>query len=100
MKMKDGTKITFVQDTYADMFQRLYIGAYTDEEFYGDITINLPQLSLMEGEVFLSNDCEMLVKEMIEQNYLYPFGRVGYNMGSYLIAKVSQKLLDELKGGE
>lgn len=59
----NGYNITdFVVTTYADMFHRKAVLAYTsDGECYGDVTINIPQYSLDEEESFLSADCPNLI---------------------------------------
>lgn len=88
----------FVKDTYADVFERLYIGAYREGEYYGDITINIP-MSLDDDEVFLSNDCPNLIREMIANDYLEVVRSVAVNMGTYTAAKVTDKLKEVLVCG-
>lgn len=44
----NGTEITFITDTYADMFRRKAVIAVKKKSgrYYGDITINIPYYSL------------------------------------------------------
>jgi len=90
--MDETFNIKFMSSTYADMFERLYIGAYTDEDFWGDVTINIPQYSLDEDEIFCSNDSPELIKEMIKQGYLEFLYVLPVNMGTYQVCKVTEKL--------
>ena len=56
----NGYELIFEVTTYADMFHRKAVLAYTsDGECYGDVTINIPQYSLDEGESFLNADCPL-----------------------------------------
>lgn len=92
----DVYDIKFVTDTYADMFQRIYIGAVTEDKFWGDVTINIPKRSLDEDEIFCSNDSPELIKEMIKQGYLEFIYETPVNMGIYKVCKVTDKLKSEL----
>lgn len=95
----NGYNITdFVVTTYADMFHRKAVIAYTsDGECYGDITINIPQYSLDEGESFLSADCPELIATMAENGYLEITGKVKVNYGTYKVGKFTQKFIDEFE---
>lgn len=95
----NGYNITeFVVTTYADMFQRKAVIAYTsDGECYGDVTINIPQYSLDEGESFLSADCHDLIAEMVENGYLEITDEVKVNYGTYKVGKFTQKFIDEFE---
>lgn len=95
----NGYNITdFVVTTYADMFQRKAVLAYTsDGEYYGDVTINIPQYSLDEGESFLSADCPDLIDVMVENGYLEITGKVKVNYGTYKVGKFTQKFIDEFE---
>lgn len=104
MKVKDYD-ITFITDTYADMFQRkavIAIVASGNEkgEIYGDVTINIPQYSLFEedGEdAFLSADCPELIKVMIENGYLEIVREAKVNYGTYKVGRFTQKFVDEFE---
>lgn len=94
--MDEAFDIKFIKDTYADMFQRIYIGAITENEFWGDVTINIPQYSLDKDEIFCSNDSPELIKEMIKQGYLEFVYELPVNMGVYKVCKITEKLKTEL----
>lgn len=101
MKVNDY-EVTFVVDTYADMFQRkavIAVVASGDEEgeYYGDVTINIPQYSLDEGESFLSADCPDLIDAMVKNGYLEITGDVRVNYGIYKIGRFTQKFIDEFE---
>lgn len=104
MKVNDYD-ITFVVDTYADMFERkavLAIVANGDEkgELYGDVTINIPQYSLFEedGEdAFLSADCPDLIDAMVENGYLEIVREAKVNYGTYKVGKFTQKFADDFE---
>ncbi len=76
---------------------RLYLGLYTEEEPFDDITINLPGYSLFERDnVFINGDMSTEVKnQLIEYGilaeYLYT---INYNMGKYDCYRVD---LEKLK---
>ena len=76
---------------------RLYLGLETEEELFSDITINLPEYSLVEDStIFVSGDMTKEVKNQLEKcgilsNYLYS---VDYNMGNYDCYSIN---LDKLK---
>lgn len=95
----NGYNITdFVVTTYADMFHRKAVLAYTsDGECYGDVTINIPQYSLNDGESFLSADCPDLIAVMVENGYLEIMGKVKVNYGTYKVGKFTQKFVDEFE---
>ncbi len=95
----NGYNITdFVVTTYADMFQRKAVIAYTsDGECYGDVTINIPQYSLDEGESFLSADCPDLIDAMVENGYLEITDKVKVNYGTYKVGKFTQRFIDEFE---
>lgn len=95
--MDEVFNIHFVKDTYADMFQRIYIGAATEEELWGDVTINIPQYSLDEDEIFCSNNNHELIKEMIKQGYLKFMYELSVKMGTYKVCKVTDKLKAEME---
>lgn len=106
LKMKvNDYDVTFVVDTYADMFQgkavRAYVASGEDEgEYYGDVTINIPQYSLFEedGEdAFLSADCPDLIDAMVENGYLEIVREVKVNYGTYKVGKFTQKFIDEFE---
>ena len=72
--------------------------AYTsDGEYYGDVTINIPQYLLKEGESFLSADCPELIAAMVENGYLKITGEVKVNYGTYKVGKFTQKFTDEFE---
>ena len=101
----DDYEVTFVVTTYADMFERQAVLAVIASgeckgELYGDVTINLPQYSLDEGESFLSADCPKLIKEMIAEGYLEIIDEIKVNYGSYKVGKFTQKFMDEFEKSE
>lgn len=95
----NGIEITFLVTTYADTFQRKAVLAMEKEtgKLYGDVTINLPQYSLEEGESFLSEDCPMLIMKMLANDYLEIVGEVNVNFGVYKVGKFTQKFIDEFE---
>lgn len=95
-------EVTFKVTTYADMFQRKAVRAIEKEtgELYGDVTINIPQYSLDEGESFLSNNSSELINAMVENNYLKIVDEIKVNMGIYKIGKFTKKFVDEFEGDE
>lgn len=101
----DEYEVTFITDTYADMFQRkavLAIVASGDEkgELYGDVTINIPQYSLFEedGEdAFLNADCPDLIDAMVENGYLEIVREAKVNYGTYKVGKFTQKFSDDFE---
>ena len=95
MKVNDN-EVTFVVGTYADMFNRKAVLAYTSEgELYGDVTINLPKYSLESGESFLSADCPDLINEMVKEGYLELTDSIKINYATYKIGRFTQKFMDE-----
>lgn len=95
----NGYDITkFVITTYTDMFERKAVLAYTSNgECYGDVTINIPQYSLDEGESFLSADCPNLIDAMVENGYLEITDEVKVNYGIYKVGRFTQKFIDEFE---
>lgn len=95
----NGEEITeFEVTTYADMFHRKAVLAYTsDGGYYGDVTINIPQYSLNDGESFLSADCPNLIAAMVENGYLEITNEVKVNYGSYKVGRFTQKFIDEFE---
>ncbi len=95
----NGYNITdFVVTTYADMFQRKAVLAYTsDGECYGDVTINIPELPLDKGESFLNAKSPNLIKAMVESGYLEITGEVRINYGTYKVGKFTQKFFDKFE---
>lgn len=95
----NGYEITeFEVTTYADMFHRKAVLAYTsDGECYGDVTINIPQYSLDKGESFLNADFPELITAMVKNGYLKIAGKVKVNHGSYKVGKFTQKFIDEFE---
>lgn len=95
----NGEEITeFEVTTYADMFHRKAVLAYTsDGECYGDVTINIPELPLDKGESFLNAKSPNLIKAMVESGYLEITGEVKVNYGTYKIGKFTQKFIDEFE---
>ena len=88
----------FVVTTYADMFERKAVLAYTsDGEFYGDVTINIPSYFLYEGESFLSADCPDLIDAMVKNGYLIITNEVRVNLGTYKVGRFTQKFVDEFE---
>lgn len=97
MKVNDN-EVTFVVGTYADMFNRKAVLAYTSEgELYGDVTINLPKYSLESGESFLSADCPDLINEMVKEGYLELTDSIKINYATYKIGRFTQKFMDEFE---
>lgn len=103
MKVNDYD-VTFVVDTYADMFERKAVLAIVTngdkEELYGDVTINIPQYSLFEedGEdAFLSADCPDLIDAMVENGYLEIVREAKVNYGTYKVGKFTQKFADDFE---
>lgn len=99
-KMKiDDHNVTFKVTTYADMFKRKAVLAIEKEtgELYGDVTINLPQYSLDDGESFLSADYPELIKTMVDNGYLEIVGDIQVSFGTYKIGKFTQKFADEFE---
>lgn len=98
MKVNRYNITDFVVTTYADMFHRKAVIAYTsDGECYGYVTINIPQYSLDEEESFLSADCPNLIDAMVENGYLEITDEVKVNYGTYKIGKFTQKFIDEFE---
>lgn len=98
MKVNEYNITDFVVTTYADMFQRKAVLAYTsDEECYGDVTINIPELQLDKGESFLNAKSPSLIKAMVESGYLEITGEVRINYGTYKVGKFTQKFIDEFE---
>ena len=95
----NGYEITeFEVTTYADMFHRKAVLAYTsDGECYGDVSINIPQYSLDKGESFLNADFPELITAMVKNGYLKIAGKVKVNHGSYKVGKFTQKFIDEFE---
>ena len=98
----NNTDITFVVDTYADMFKSKAVLAYSasgeeEGELYGDVTINIPQYSLDEDECFLSADCPQLIKAMVKNGYLKIVDEIKVNLGTYKIGTFTQKFTDEFE---
>lgn len=95
----NGYDITkFVITTYADMFERKAVLAYTsDGECYGDVTINIPQYSLDKGESFLSADCSELIAAMVENGYLVIVDEIKVNYGTYKVGRFTQRFIDEFE---
>ena len=80
------------------MVERKAVLAYTsDGEYYGDVTINIPQYSLDEGESFLSADCPELIKAMVENGYIEITDEIRVNYGTYKVGKFTQKFVDEFE---
>lgn len=101
MKVKDY-EVTFSVDTYADMFQRKAVIAIVSDgeeagEIYGDVTVNIPQYSLDNGESFLSANCPELIKKMVVNGYLEIVDEVHVNFGRYKVGKFTQKFVDEFE---
>lgn len=98
MKFED-MEIAFEITEYADMFQRKAVLAYDahEGELYGDITINIPQYSLDDGECFISADCPELVKEMETQGYLEIVDEIKVNLGTYKVGKFTKKFINDFE---
>lgn len=101
MKVNDYN-VTFEVTTYADMFQRkavlaIIVDGEEKGELYGDVTINIPQYSLDEGESFISADCPELIDAMVENGYLEITDEVKVNYGTYKVGKFTQKFIDEFE---
>lgn len=62
-----------------------------------DVTINIPQYSLDEGESFLSADCPELIAAMVENGYLVIVDEIKVNYGTYKVGKFTQKFIDEFE---
>lgn len=98
MVVKGHNITNFAATTYADMFERKAVLAYTsDGECYGDVTINIPQYSLDEGESFLSADCPELIAAMVENGYLVIVDEIKVNYGTYKVGRFTQKFIDEFE---
>lgn len=94
----NNKEIKFMVTTYADMFQRKAVLAYTEDGgCYGDVTINIPQYSLDDDESFLSADCPALISEMVKNGYLEITDQIKVNYGTYKIGKSTQKFIDEFE---
>lgn len=93
----NGTEITFITDTYADMFHRKAVIAVKKKSgrYYGDITINIPCCSLDDGECFLGNDCPKLISEMVRCGYLEIVGQIKVNMSTYNIGRFTERFQRE-----
>lgn len=88
----------FLVETYADMFQRKAVIAYTsDGEYYGDVTINFPKYSLDDGECFLSADCQNLINEMVKTDTWKLQDRLKSIMVLIRSANLHRNLLTNLK---
>ena len=86
----NGTEITFITDTYADMFHRKAVIAVKKKSgrYYGDITINIPCYSL-------GNDCPKLISEMVKCGYLEIVGQIKVNMSTYNIGRFTERFQRE-----
>ena len=93
----NGTEITFITDTYADMFHRKAVIAVKKKSgrYYGDITINIPYYSLDDGECFLGNDCPKLISEMVKCGYLEIVDQIKVNMSTYNIGRFTERFQRE-----
>lgn len=97
MKIKGYENIQFDVTTYADMFQRKAVLYTTDGECYADLTINIPQYSLDEGEAFLSADCPKLIAAMVKYGYLEITGKIKAKHGIYKVGRFTQKFVNEFE---
>ena len=88
MKVNDYD-ITFITDTYADMFQRKAVIA---------IVASGNEKGEIDGEdAFLSADCPELIKAMIENGYLEIVREAKVNYGTYKVGRFTQKFVDEFE---
>lgn len=81
-----------------DNNNRLYIGfGNEDEIIYGDITINLPEVSIDKNEIFLSDDLSEDAIDILKgKKIIEEVGNsIQYNMGRYNKAVVNFDVLKE-----
>ncbi len=101
MKEKIGTYDN--QDMYLQVCnytnnKRLYMGLVTEEEPYSDITINLPDVGISEGYVYLSNDIDDNLKQFLIDNKVISDTIVymKYNYGEYRMVKWNKDTVKRL----
>ena len=81
----DGEKLFLQVEQYRNN-GNLAILAYTDEELYGDITVNLPGFSIDKDKGFINSMTKSsgLEQELIKNGIIEEvIGTVEYNMGKY-----------------
>lgn len=94
-------KIFFFLDEY--LHGGLYVGAmYVDEDgnedFYGDISINIPMCRLEDKEIVASNDASETVKNMIKAKLLIDTEEtVSSGYGIYKKVRLTDKFYEYVK---
>ncbi len=77
---------------------RIYIGVETEEELYADITINLPDMYLLDDDyIFVNGDMTKDLRNFLEEKNIIgeTFTTIQYNMGRYDMAKVDFNILKD-----
>lgn len=92
-----GKEIVFEVDEYADQFHRKVVSAYNilRTESYGDITLNLPHLTLDADELVLAPYQHDIIDEMVKNEYLVISGKIKTYAGYYKTARLTQKFEKE-----
>jgi hypothetical protein len=98
MKFED-MEMAFLITHYTDTFQREAVLAYDTkaEELYADVTINIPQYPLDDGECFLGTDSPELIREMERQGYLEISSEIRVNYGTYKVGKFTPKFYEDFR---
>ena len=87
-----GTRIIEVENS-----DRTGTNEYSILRITPDLTINIPQYSLDEGEAFLSADCPKLIAAMVKYGYLEITGKVKAKYGTYKVGRFTQKFVNEFE---
>ncbi|MFA5407688.1 MAG: hypothetical protein WC343_02840 [Bacilli bacterium] len=73
--------------------ERMFLSLENEKDYFGDITINIPNVELQENEIILSNDLDFF-RSKIEKTGLYEIIRkINYNFGVYYIAKLNNDII-------
>lgn len=94
MKEKFYKDYYLIKTTYA-VNNRISLSLQNLEEYYADITINIPNILLQENEIILNNDlCDLA--EKFEELGLYKIVNIiPYNYGRYMIAELNMDVLNK-----
>lgn len=89
--MKYGKyKLTFYEGRYGNG-RRAIVAMCANGEEYGDVTINLPDYFLNDGDTFFNADSDDLVTEMERQGLVEVYGSMPYGFGTYKIGRFTDK---------
>lgn len=83
-------KLTFYEGRYGNG-RRAIVAMRTNGEEYGDVTINLPDHFLNDGDTFFNADSDDLVTEMEKQGFVEVYGSMPYGFGTYKIGRFTDK---------